>query len=125
MIGDPKQAIYGFRGADIFTYIQARRNVSAHYTLGRNWRGQCPGGAVNGLFERAGIPLSTRRTSLPAGGGAGQEQGAAARWADRPVLHCWQLTGQPTFNRGLPSRWPAPRRRRSIACSRWPARARR
>ncbi|MGL5306348.1 MAG: UvrD-helicase domain-containing protein, partial [Aeromonas veronii] len=36
MIGDPKQAIYGFRGADIFTYIQARRNVSAHYTLGRN-----------------------------------------------------------------------------------------
>ncbi|WP_459782141.1 exodeoxyribonuclease V subunit beta [Photobacterium sp. R1] len=38
MIGDPKQAIYAFRGADIFTYIRARRQVSAHYTLGTNWR---------------------------------------------------------------------------------------
>ncbi|WP_117235226.1 exodeoxyribonuclease V subunit beta [Vibrio maerlii] len=38
MIGDPKQAIYGFRGADIFTYIKARNQVTAHYTLGTNWR---------------------------------------------------------------------------------------
>lgn len=38
MIGDPKQAIYAFRGADIFTYIRARNQVSAHYTLGTNWR---------------------------------------------------------------------------------------
>lgn len=38
MIGDPKQAIYGFRGADIFTYIEAKKQVLAHYTLGTNWR---------------------------------------------------------------------------------------
>lgn len=38
MIGDPKQAIYAFRGADIFTYMQAREQVSAHYTLDTNWR---------------------------------------------------------------------------------------
>lgn len=38
MIGDPKQAIYGFRGADIFTYIKARREVVDHYTLETNWR---------------------------------------------------------------------------------------
>ncbi|WP_051786001.1 exodeoxyribonuclease V subunit beta [Endozoicomonas numazuensis] len=38
MIGDPKQAIYAFRGADIFTYMQARRQVSAHYSLDTNWR---------------------------------------------------------------------------------------
>ena len=58
MIGDPKQAIYGFRGADIFTYIQARRNVSAHYTLGRNWRSsRALVAAVNGLFERAKDPF--------------------------------------------------------------------
>ena len=51
MIGDPGQAIYGFRGADIFTYIQARRNVSAHYTLGRNYRSsRALVAAVNGLF---------------------------------------------------------------------------
>ncbi|WP_058913731.1 exodeoxyribonuclease V subunit beta [Entomohabitans teleogrylli] len=38
LIGDPKQAIYAFRGADIFTYMKARREVSAHYTLDTNWR---------------------------------------------------------------------------------------
>lgn len=40
MIGDPKQAIYGFRGADIFTYMQARRQLpeTRHFTLGTNWR---------------------------------------------------------------------------------------
>ena len=38
MIGDPKQAIYSFRGADIFTYMQARQNVSAHYSLDFNYR---------------------------------------------------------------------------------------
>ena len=39
MIGDPKQAIYGFRGADIHTYLDARRAVSSRtYTLGTNFR---------------------------------------------------------------------------------------
>jgi len=52
MIGDPKQAIYGFRGADIFTYIKARKQVSAHYTLGTNWRSSADVvGAVNQVFE--------------------------------------------------------------------------
>jgi ATP-dependent exoDNAse (exonuclease V) beta subunit len=38
LIGDPKQAIYAFRGADIFTYMKARSDVAAHYTLDTNWR---------------------------------------------------------------------------------------
>lgn len=40
MIGDPKQAIYAFRGADIFTYIQAKELVpeSQQFTLAYNWR---------------------------------------------------------------------------------------
>ncbi len=42
MIGDPKQAIYGFRGADIYTYLLAKEVVPAtrHYTLTQNWRSQ-------------------------------------------------------------------------------------
>jgi exodeoxyribonuclease V beta subunit len=40
LIGDPKQAIYGFRGADVFTYLQAARVAQRHYTLGRNWRSE-------------------------------------------------------------------------------------
>ena len=43
MIGDPKQAIYGFRGADIYTYLQAKRDLLAKageepFTLTRNFR---------------------------------------------------------------------------------------
>ncbi len=37
-IGDPKQAIYSFRGADIFAYIEATRVVEHRYTLSTNWR---------------------------------------------------------------------------------------
>ncbi|WP_086983233.1 exodeoxyribonuclease V subunit beta [Vibrio aphrogenes] len=51
MIGDPKQAIYGFRGADIFTYIQARNEVTEHYTLETNWRSsEAVIQGVNGIF---------------------------------------------------------------------------
>ncbi|MEM7990754.1 UvrD-helicase domain-containing protein, partial [Morganella morganii] len=35
-IGDPKQAIYAFRGADIFTYIKARQDVFFFYYIGTN-----------------------------------------------------------------------------------------
>jgi len=40
MIGDPKQAIYGFRGADIFTYIGAKNAVDEpkQFTLKKNYR---------------------------------------------------------------------------------------
>lgn len=56
MIGDPKQAIYSFRGGDIYTYLLAREFVaeSARYTLATNWRSQ-PGlvSAVNTFFARS------------------------------------------------------------------------
>ena len=52
MIGDPKQAIYGFRGADIHTYLKARQATEHHYTLERNFRSsQALVDAVNHLFE--------------------------------------------------------------------------
>ncbi|MDN3614281.1 exodeoxyribonuclease V subunit beta [Vibrio gallaecicus] len=58
MIGDPKQAIYGFRGADIFTYIKARNQVSAHYTLGTNWRSSADMvSAVNQVFATPDSPF--------------------------------------------------------------------
>lgn len=55
MIGDPKQAIYAFRGADIHTYLHARRDtVGRHYTLGRNFRSSTAlVSAVNRLFAEA------------------------------------------------------------------------
>ncbi|MDO8939038.1 MAG: exodeoxyribonuclease V subunit beta [Methylicorpusculum sp.] len=39
MIGDPKQAIYSFRGGDIYTYLKAHHATAGkHYTLGTNYR---------------------------------------------------------------------------------------
>ncbi|MGB0734156.1 MAG: UvrD-helicase domain-containing protein, partial [Pontibacterium sp.] len=58
MIGDPKQAIYAFRGADIFTYIRARREISHHYTLDKNWRSTPKMIAgVNHLFAQHPAPF--------------------------------------------------------------------
>ena len=37
-IGDPKQAIYSFRGADIATYISAAEHTSNAYTMSNNYR---------------------------------------------------------------------------------------
>ena len=55
LIGDPKQAIYAFRGADIYTYLRARQATTGRlHTLGTNFRsshGMVR--AVNHVFERA------------------------------------------------------------------------
>jgi len=58
MIGDPKQAIYSFRGADIFTYLHAARSAGRRYTLTQNWR-STPGmvQAVNMLFRQNPHPF--------------------------------------------------------------------
>ena len=55
LIGDPKQAIYAFRGADIFAYLEASSGSDASVlTLTENWRAD-PGlvAATNVLFARA------------------------------------------------------------------------
>ncbi|MFM7395760.1 MAG: exodeoxyribonuclease V subunit beta [Gammaproteobacteria bacterium] len=57
LIGDPKQSIYGFRGADLFTYLGARRDAEAAsppriHTLNTNYRSTTDlVAAVNDLFE--------------------------------------------------------------------------
>ena len=52
MIGDPKQAIYKFRGADIFTYFQAARQAEHCFNLDKNYRSeQNVVACVNHLFD--------------------------------------------------------------------------
>ncbi|QTQ36867.1 RecBCD enzyme, subunit B [Aromatoleum petrolei] len=55
LIGDPKQAIYAFRGADIFTYLRARRDAGGRlFTLGTNFRStEAMVAAVNRCFALA------------------------------------------------------------------------
>ncbi len=38
LIGDPKQAIYAFRGADVYAYLEAAREAGRQATLNVNWR---------------------------------------------------------------------------------------
>ena len=38
LVGDPKQAIYSFRGADLHTYMAARSDADSEYTLADNQR---------------------------------------------------------------------------------------
>ncbi|OGJ86463.1 MAG: exodeoxyribonuclease V subunit beta [Candidatus Raymondbacteria bacterium RifOxyA12_full_50_37] len=56
LIGDPKQAIYSFRNADIFTYLGAAAHIPVEnqYTLSTNYRSE-PGlvKAVNTIFNRS------------------------------------------------------------------------
>jgi len=53
LIGDPKQSIYGFRGADIHSYLDARRATTGrHHVLGTNFRStQAVVDVVNRWFE--------------------------------------------------------------------------
>lgn len=58
LIGDPKQAIYGFRGADIFTYLDASKEATWRFTLGENWRSQADLiRGVNTLFSNNRAPF--------------------------------------------------------------------
>jgi len=38
LIGDPKQAIYGFRGGDVFAYLSARNGCDQQWLMDTNWR---------------------------------------------------------------------------------------
>lgn len=54
LIGDPKQAIYSFRGADIYAYLEAKDDVPGehHHTMALNWRSsEKLVEAVNHLFS--------------------------------------------------------------------------
>jgi exodeoxyribonuclease V beta subunit len=58
MIGDPKQAIYSFRGADLATYLEARAQVQGIYKLPGNFRSTAGlVTAVNRVFGKAAAPF--------------------------------------------------------------------
>ena len=52
LVGDPKQSIYAFRGADVFAYLSAKKDSNSQLLLKQNWR-STPHlvQAVNTLFQ--------------------------------------------------------------------------
>lgn len=107
LIGDPKQAIYGFRGADIYTYLKAREAVADRlYTLGTNFRSATAMvEAVNHLFLRAdqqrsqGAFLFRDRGSNRLPFFRVQAKGRSETWQvegqPQPALTVWWHTGDP------------------------------
>ncbi|MBS0341434.1 MAG: exodeoxyribonuclease V subunit beta [Proteobacteria bacterium] len=105
LIGDPKQAIYAFRGADIYTYLAARRDtVGRHSTLGTNFRStRGMVDAVNHVFMRAEERGTGQGAFLfrdpngnnPVPFAPVRPRGRNERWcvggSEAPALVCWTL----------------------------------
>ena len=98
-IGDPKQAIYGFRGADVFTYLDAAAHANHTFTLGTNWRSEEKlVEAISQLFQQVSDPFV-----LP---GIGYQEVRASKEPGFPALA------------NLPSKLAAPLQFRIVPSSR-------
>jgi exodeoxyribonuclease V beta subunit len=97
MIGDPKQAIYSFRGGDIFTYMQAKGDVgeAALYTLDTNWRSTPQVvNAVNGVFGHRSADAFVYGDTIPffpARPAVKEHRPLREDGAPRPALTLWTL----------------------------------
>ncbi len=104
-VGDPKQAIYAFRGADLATYIKAREQAEAPYNLPTNYR-STPQliDALNRLFDHP-QPFAQADLQYPPVGAADKlratlrldEESAAAPlslvWLDDDALNKAEAAG--------------------------------
>ncbi|WP_316667538.1 UvrD-helicase domain-containing protein [uncultured Propionibacterium sp.] len=78
VIGDPKQSIYGFRGADLQAYLNARTRADQRFTLNRNYRSDPR--VVDGIAQLIGrAPL----------GGPGQAIALAPVTSSRVARRVW------------------------------------
>jgi exodeoxyribonuclease V beta subunit len=103
LIGDPKQAIYSFRGAEIFTYLQARRDTKPQnrLTMTVNHRSSTAMvEAVNALFDvEAPFGFAKEEIDFPAVQAEGRQDSHALRLdgGPHPALTCLLLeeSGKP------------------------------
>lgn len=113
LIGDPKQAIYAFRGADIHTYLHARRATAGrHENLDTNFRSsQALVAAVNRVFALAerreagqGAFLFREGDDNPLPFLAVRAHGRAEVWQvageTPPALNFWHLAGAEPLSAG-------------------------
>jgi exodeoxyribonuclease V beta subunit len=102
LIGDPKQAIYGFRGADVTTYVQATTESEAanRHDLGTNWRSEeALVTAVNTVFESGGteVFVEDRIGFAPVGSAKKADEKPFMIGGTRPApfqVWCWDSEGK-------------------------------
>lgn len=106
MIGDPKQAIYGFRGADIFAYMNASKDAGASFTLSDNYRSEPEIiNAVNTLFSNRVDPFIFNRIEfLPAGAAVLDNRELLQIGDDNSFFNIWLLdAGEKPLTKGMAS----------------------
>lgn len=93
LLGDPKQAIYSFRHADLHTYLQARRSATATRSLAENQRSTAELlvglNAIFGAHERGFLLDGLDHPRVTAG--AKPRPAFVDRSAPRAPLQLWQL----------------------------------
>ena len=116
LIGDPKQAIYGFRGGDVHTYLLAKKEAIAAPPLVHNFRSR-PGvlRAIEALYAQAGehafVDAAIRFHEVFPGAGnadADYQRGGATA----PALTVRVLRSGERDDKGRPAAWSAPASRR-------------
>ncbi|HVZ46876.1 MAG TPA: exodeoxyribonuclease V subunit beta [Ramlibacter sp.] len=101
LVGDPKQAIYGFRNADLHTYLRARETAASRYTLDANQRStaQLLDG-LNALFGANPRAFMLDGLAYRAVKEGGKKRGTFVdRSASRAPLQLWNI---PLADDGLP-----------------------
>ncbi|HSN32986.1 MAG TPA: UvrD-helicase domain-containing protein, partial [Ideonella sp.] len=113
LVGDPKQAIYSFRNADLHTYLRSRDAAQARFTLSDNQRSS-PAliEALNALFgaNRRAFMLPGLEAT-PATVGARPRKAFADASAPRAALQLWSLPDAEPLDK------PAALRRAMDACA--------
>ncbi len=85
VIGDPKQSIYSFRGADVEAYLNAVEGASNRRTLPCNWRSDGPLiQAYNALFD--GVTFGDDRIGYTEAQVASKNREARVRGTGAPIM---------------------------------------
>jgi len=111
LIGDPKQAIYRFRGGDVETYLAARGTAKAAPPLDRNFRSR-PAvlSAIEAMYTRAGATafVDERIVFHPVQPGGKRADAEFQRnGTTAPALTLWQAPAPPVDSNGKRKPWSA------------------
>ncbi|MBV6863251.1 exodeoxyribonuclease V subunit beta [Xanthomonas euvesicatoria] len=116
LIGDPKQAIYGFRGGDVRTYLAAAVTAELAPPLSHNFRSR-PGvlAAIDALYAQAGYAdafLTDGIAFHPVRAGTKRvDEDLQRNGVTAPALTLWRAPEPPPPAKGKPKPWSAGRAR--------------